>query len=120
MMNRIATKPGRKFNESPIGFTRFADSLCSGSPGFGEEKFADVTFMRADGTLGATDKGGIIAAEISAQFAAPVSRAPQANYGCPIARTPHPEKPADNLNDAQAVSPQWLGMQSPADSMEHA
>jgi len=71
IIDRVATKLGRKLVETPVGFKWFVDGLSGGSFGFAGEESAGASFLRRDGSVWTTDKDGIIlgllAAEITAQ-----------------------------------------------------
>jgi phosphoglucomutase len=71
IIDRVATKLGRKLIEVPVGFKWFVDGLSGGGLGFAGEESAGASFLRRDGSVWTTDKDGIIlgllAAEITAQ-----------------------------------------------------
>ncbi len=81
MIDRIATKLGRKLYEVPVGFKWFVDGLLDGSLGFGGEESAGASFVRMDGTVWTTDKDGIVPALLSAEITARMERDPGEIYG---------------------------------------
>ncbi len=80
MIDRIATKLGRKLVEVPVGFKWFVDGLFDGSLGFGGEESAGATFLRLDGTVWTTDKDGMVPALLSAEITARMDRDPGEIY----------------------------------------
>jgi phosphoglucomutase len=80
MIDRIATKLGRKLYEVPVGFKWFVDGLLDGSLGFGGEESAGASFVRLDGTVWTTDKDGIIPALLAAEITARMGRDPGEIY----------------------------------------
>lgn len=80
MIDRIATKLGRKLYEVPVGFKWFVDGLFEGSLGFGGEESAGASFLRTDGSVWTTDKDGIILALLSAEITARMNRDPGEIY----------------------------------------
>ncbi|MDA8328588.1 MAG: phosphoglucomutase (alpha-D-glucose-1,6-bisphosphate-dependent) [Betaproteobacteria bacterium] len=81
MIDRVATKLGRKLYETPVGFKWFVDGLFDGSLGFGGEESAGASFIRTDGGAWTTDKDGIILALLSAEITARTGRDPSEIYG---------------------------------------
>ena len=80
MIDRVATKLGRKLVEVPVGFKWYVDGLFDGSLGFGGEESAGATFLRIDGTVWTTDKDGIVPALLSAEITARMGRDPGELY----------------------------------------
>jgi phosphoglucomutase len=80
MIDRVATKLGRKLYEVPVGFKWFVDGLLDGSLGFGGEESAGASFLRQDGTVWTTDKDGIVPALLSAEITARMGRDPGEIY----------------------------------------
>lgn len=80
MIDRVATKLGRKLYEVPVGFKWFVDGLFEGSLGFGGEESAGASFLRTDGSVWTTDKDGIILALLSAEITARMNRDPGEIY----------------------------------------
>ncbi len=80
MIDRVATKLGRKLYEVPVGFKWFVDGLLDGSLGFGGEESAGASFVRRDGGVWTTDKDGIVPALLSAEITARIGRDPGEIY----------------------------------------
>ena len=80
MIDRVATRLGRKLYEVPVGFKWFVDGLFDGSLGFGGEESAGATFLRLDGAVWTTDKDGIVPALLSAEITARRNRDPGEIY----------------------------------------
>ena len=80
MIDRVATKLGRKLYEVPVGFKWFVGGLLDGSLGFGGEESAGASFLRKDGTAWSTDKDGIIPTLLSAEITAKTGRDPAGHY----------------------------------------
>ncbi len=76
MIDRVATKLGRKLYEVPVGFKWFVDGLMNGSLGFVGEESAGATFLRRDGAVWTTDKDGLIPALLAAEITARVGKDP--------------------------------------------
>jgi phosphoglucomutase len=70
MIDRVASKLGRKLYEVPVGFKWFVDGLLDGTLGFVGEESAGAAFLRRDGSVWTTDKDGIVAALLSAEITA--------------------------------------------------
>lgn len=80
MIDRVATKLGRKLYEVPVGFKWFVPGLLDGSLGFGGEESAGASFLRLDGGVWTTDKDGIIPALLAAEITARLGRDPGEIY----------------------------------------
>jgi phosphoglucomutase len=80
MIDRVATKLGRKLYEAPVGFKWFVEGLFDGSLGFAGEESAGATFLRLDGAVWTTDKDGIVPALLSAEITARMGRDPGEIY----------------------------------------
>ncbi len=80
MIDRVATKLGRKLYEVPVGFKWYVEGLFDGSLGFGGEESAGATFLRLDGAVWTTDKDGIVPALLSAEITARRGRDPGEIY----------------------------------------
>ena len=80
MIDRVATKLGRKLYEVPVGFKWFVDGLLDGSLGFGGEESAGASFVRRDGSVWTTDKDGIIPALLAAEITARMGKDPGEIY----------------------------------------
>ena len=80
LIDRVATRLGRRLHEVPVGFKWFVDGLHDGALGFGGEESAGAAFLRRDGTVWTTDKDGITAALLSAEITATMQRDPGELY----------------------------------------
>jgi phosphoglucomutase len=80
MIDRVASKLGRKLHEVPVGFKWFVDGLLDGSLGFAGEESAGASFVRKDGTVWTTDKDGIVPALLAAEITAKMGRDPGLIY----------------------------------------
>jgi phosphoglucomutase len=80
MIDRVATKLGRKLYEVPVGFKWFVDGFLDGSLGFGGEESAGASFARLDGSVWTTDKDGIVPALLAAEISARLGRDPGEIY----------------------------------------
>jgi phosphoglucomutase len=80
LINRIASRLGRKVFEVPVGFKWFAAGLLGGSLGFAGEESAGASFLRHDGSAWTSDKDGITAALLSAEITATTGRDPGQLY----------------------------------------
>ena len=80
MIDRVATRLGRKLVEVPVGFKWYVDGLFDGSLGFAGEESAGAAFLRFDGTVWTTDKDGIAAALLAAEITAQMGRDPGEIY----------------------------------------
>jgi phosphoglucomutase len=80
MIDRVATKLGRKLVEVPVGFKWFVDGLIGGTLGFGGEESAGASFLRRDGAVWTSDKDGIVLGLLAAEVTARMSRDPGEIY----------------------------------------
>jgi phosphoglucomutase len=80
MIDRVASRLGRRLYEVPVGFKWFVPGLVSGDLGFGGEESAGASFLRRDGTAWSTDKDGIIPSLLAAEITARVGRDPGEVY----------------------------------------
>ena len=80
MIDRVASKLGRRLYEVPVGFKWFVDGLFDGSLGFAGEESAGATLLRIDGTVWTTDKDGIAAALLAAEITASAGQDPGERY----------------------------------------
>ncbi len=80
MIDRVASKIGRKVYEVPVGFKWFVDGLLDGSLGFGGEESAGASFECMDGSAWSTDKDGIIASLLAAEITARMEQDPGEIY----------------------------------------
>ncbi|NVN84876.1 MAG: alpha-D-glucose phosphate-specific phosphoglucomutase [Rhodopseudomonas sp.] len=80
MIDRVATRIGRKLVETPVGFKWFVDGLGDGSFGFAGEESAGASFLRRDGTVWTTDKDGLILGLLAAEITAKTEMDPGQLY----------------------------------------
>jgi phosphoglucomutase len=80
MIDRVASKLGRRLVEVPVGFKWFVDGLVDGSLGFGGEESAGASFLRRDGGVWSTDKDGIILGLLAAEMTAVTGKDPGELY----------------------------------------
>ena len=80
IIDRVATRIGRKLVEVPVGFKWFVEGLQHSSMGFGGEESAGAAFLRRDGTVWTTDKDGIIMDLLAAELMAKTGRDPAEYY----------------------------------------
>ncbi len=80
IIDRVASRIGRRLVEVPVGFKWFVDGLHEGSMGFGGEESAGAAFLRRDGTVWTTDKDGIILNLLAAELMATSGRDPAEYY----------------------------------------
>ena len=112
LIDRLATRMGRKLYEVPVGFKWFATGLQDGSLGFCGEESAGATFLRRDGTVWTTDKDGMVAALLSAEITARKDRDPGGLYeelarefGAPVANRVEAPANAQQKKQLAALSP---------------
>ncbi|CDG39757.1 MULTISPECIES: phosphoglucomutase (alpha-D-glucose-1,6-bisphosphate-dependent) [Asaia] len=80
LIDRVATKIGRKVVEVPVGFKWFVDGLYNGTLGFGGEESAGASFLRRDGSVWSTDKDGLILGLLAAEITALTGKTPSEHY----------------------------------------
>ena len=80
LIDRVASKLGRRLVEVPVGFKWFVEGLLDGSLGFGGEESAGASFLRLDGSVWTTDKDGIIMDLLAAEMMARTGRDPSELY----------------------------------------
>ena len=80
IIDRVATKLGRKLVEMPVGLKWFVDGLLAGSLGFAGEESAGASFLRRDGSVWTTDKDGLILDLLAAEITAKTKRDPSEAY----------------------------------------
>jgi len=80
IIDRVATKLGRRLVEVPVGFKWFVSGLINGSIGFGGEESAGASFLRRDGSVWTTDKDGLIPSLLSAEITARTGKDPGEIY----------------------------------------
>lgn len=115
LIDRVATRLGRKLYEVPVGFKWFADGLLDGTLGFGGEESAGASFSRIDGSVWTTDKDGIAPALLSAEITARTGRDPGEHYrdlvrdlGEPVANRVEAPATAEQKQKLAKLSPQQL------------
>lgn len=113
LIDRVASRLGRRLYEVPVGFKWFADGLFDGSLGFGGEESAGASFLRRDGQVWSTDKDGLIPALLAAEMTARTGRDPSQAYR---ALTDELGEPFSVRVDAKATPQQkaLLGKLAPA------
>jgi phosphoglucomutase len=115
MIDRVASRLGRKLIEVPVGFKWFVDGLFSGALGFAGEESAGASLLRRDGSVWTTDKDGLALALLAAEITARSGRDPGLIYGdltrefgeCWYERTDAPATPLQ-MDALRAVSPDKL------------
>ena len=80
LIDRLASKLGRRLYEVPVGFKWFASGLLDGSLAVAGEESAGSSFLRRDGTVWTTDKDGLIPALLAAEMTARTGRDPGELY----------------------------------------
>jgi phosphoglucomutase len=80
MIDRVASRLGRRLMEVPVGFKWFVDGLLDGSLGFGGEESAGASFLKSDGGAWSTDKDGMILGLLSAEITAKLGKDPGERY----------------------------------------
>ena len=80
MIDRVAASLNLKMVEVPVGFKWMVEGLMSGAFGFGGEESAGASFLRRDGTVWTTDKGGIIMGLLAVEIMARTERDPGEVY----------------------------------------
>lgn len=80
MIDRVASKIGRRLCEVPVGFKWFVPGLLDGSIGFGGEESAGASFLRKNGQVWTTDKDGIILDLLAAEILAVTGKNPGQHY----------------------------------------
>ena len=80
MIDRVASRLGRRLLEVPVGFKWFVDGLLDGSLGFGGEESAGASFLRRDGRVWTTDKDGLILGLLAVEMTARTGRDPGERY----------------------------------------
>ncbi len=80
MIDRVATKLGKRLVEVPVGFKWFVPGLSDGSIGFGGEESAGASFLTRDGKTWTTDKDGIILDLLASEILAVTGKTPSQLY----------------------------------------
>ena len=112
LIDRVASRLGRRLAEVPVGFKWFVDGLLSGDYGFGGEESAGATFLRFDGSVWTTEKDGLILNLLAAELTARTGRDPGELY---LQLTRELGEPVYERSDAAATPEQKaaLGKLSP-------
>ena len=115
LMDRLASRMGRRLYEVPVGFKWFASGLQDGSLGFCGEESAGATFLRRDGAVWTTDKDGIVAALLAGEITARKGRSPGRLYeelagelGAPVADRIEAPATAQQKKQLAALSPRQI------------
>src|SRR4029077_18076801 len=80
MIDRVATRLGRRLVEVPVGFKWFVEGLVDGSIGFCAEESSGATFLRRDGAVWTTDKDGLVPNLLAAEITARTGKDPGEHY----------------------------------------
>ncbi len=80
MIDKAASKQGRKVYEVPVGFKWFVEGLFSGFLAFGGEESAGASFNRFDGSVWTTDKDGVIPSLLAGEMTARLGKDPAMVY----------------------------------------
>jgi phosphoglucomutase len=117
LIDRVATRLGRKLVEVPVGFKWFVDGLTDGSLGFGGEESAGASFLRRDGSVWTTDKDGIILGLLAAEITARTKQDPGIAYehitqalGVPFYERIDAPASAELRHRLATISPDQLGI----------
>lgn len=114
MIDRVASRLGRRLLEVPVGFKWFAEGLFDGSLGFAGEESAGASFLRRDGGVWTTDKDGLVPALLSAEITARRGRDPGELYA--VLETEHGPMLADRVEaSANKSQKRALAALSPKD-----
>jgi phosphoglucomutase len=117
IIDRVATKLGRKLVETPVGFKWFVDGLIGGSFGFAGEESAGASFLRRDGSVWTTDKDGIILGLLAAEITARTGHDPSQLFarltdelGVPFYERIDAPANVEQKNLLKSLSPEKLGI----------
>jgi phosphoglucomutase len=117
IIDRVATKLGRKLVETPVGFKWFVDGLRDGSFGFAGEESAGASFLRRDGSAWTTDKDGIIPGLLAAEITARTKHDPSqvfdrltSELGVPFYERIDAPASVEQKNLLKSLSPDQLGI----------
>jgi phosphoglucomutase len=80
LIDRVATKLGRRLLEVPVGFKWFVSGLLDSSITFGGEESAGASFSRLDGRVWTTDKDGFIPCLLASEITSRMGRDPGEIY----------------------------------------
>ena len=121
LIDRLASRLGRRLVEVPVGFKWFAAGLQSGALGFAGEESAGASFLRRDGAVWTTDKDGITSALLAAEITAHTGCDPGQRYaaladefGNPVAKRVEANATPQQKNQLAALSPQRIAWTEPA------
>jgi phosphoglucomutase len=117
IIDRVATKLGRKLVETPVGFKWFVDGLSDGSFGFAGEESAGASFLSRDGSAWTTDKDGLILGLLAAEITARTKRDPAqifdgltSELGVPFYQRIDAPASVEQKNLLKSLSPDQLGI----------
>ncbi|MDL2338847.1 MAG: phosphoglucomutase (alpha-D-glucose-1,6-bisphosphate-dependent) [Pseudomonadota bacterium] len=115
LIDRLASRLGRRLVEVPVGFKWFSAGLQSGALGFAGEESAGASFLRRDGSVWTTDKDGITAALLAAEITARTGCDPGQRYaaladefGNPVSKRVEASATTQQKNQLAALSPQKI------------
>jgi phosphoglucomutase len=118
IIDRVATKLGRRLVETPVGFKWFVDGLIGGSFGFAGEESAGASFLRRDGSVWTTDKDGLILGLLAAEITARTRQDPSQLFdrltgelGVPFYERIDAPATVAQKNLLKALSPERLAIQ---------
>jgi len=117
MIDRVASKVGRRLVEVPVGFKWFVEGLIDGAFGFAGEESAGASFLRRDGTVWTTDKDGIIPGLLAAEITARTGQDPGAYWH---ALTREFGEPAYERTDSPATPEQKAALAKLTPQQVHA
>ncbi len=80
LIDKVASKLGRRLVEVPVGFKWFVPGLTDGSIGFGGEESAGASFLEKTGRTWTTDKDGILLALLASEILAVTGTSPSEHY----------------------------------------
>ncbi|MGO1385734.1 MAG: phosphoglucomutase (alpha-D-glucose-1,6-bisphosphate-dependent) [Arachnia sp.] len=80
LIDKVASKLGRRLVEVPVGFKWFVPGLQDGSIGFGGEESAGASFLEKSGATWTTDKDGILLALLASEILAVTGTSPSQHY----------------------------------------
>ena len=117
MIDRVASRVGRRLVEVPVGFKYFVDGLLDGSLGFCGEESAGASFLARDGRVWTADKDGLIMGLLAAEMMARTGRDPAEHYrdlmrelGEPAYERIDAEATPEERTLLERLSPEALGL----------
>jgi phosphoglucomutase len=117
LIDRVATRLGRRLVEVPVGFKWFVAGLLDHSLGFGGEESAGASFLRRDGAAWTTDKDGIILGLLAAEITARTKQDPGLSYdtitqalGVPFYARVDAPATLEQRQTLKTISPDQLGI----------